>query len=63
MADFIVCDGSFAQLSGQPVFVHGEKVERLEWRDLQGGVRLSASDDAALLAFSPDRFRSHNFAL
>ncbi len=63
VVDFVLCDGSFAQLAGQAVLAHGEKVERLEWHDSRDGARLSASHQAALLSFSPDRFRSHNLAL
>jgi len=62
VAHFILCDGSFAHLSGKSVFAHRRRIERFEWRDLGEGAQVFASDDVVIRSFSQDPFRSHNFA-
>jgi hypothetical protein len=52
LTHFILCDGSFAQLSGETVFSHGRKIERFEWQDSPGGAQVFASDGFDLRSFS-----------
>ena len=59
---FILCNGSFAQLAGTPVFSRSGKIERFEWRDSGKGAQMFASEDIAPRSFSQDGFRSHDFA-
>jgi Heparinase II/III-like protein len=63
VAHFILCDASFADLSGKSLFAHDQKIERFEWRNLDGEVQMFASNDAALRSSSHDPFRSRDFAL
>jgi hypothetical protein len=55
IAQFILCNGSFASLRGKTVFTHVRKVARLEWLDQSG---VSASDGEAALSLSEDLLRS-----
>ena len=51
---FILCDGSFATLSGQSVLTHFQKVERFEWLNQTGEGRVLTSDDESRRSFSEE---------
>jgi hypothetical protein len=63
MAQFILCDGSYAKLNEGSVFTHACKIAHLEWLSQAGISRIFASDDAAIRSFSQDVLKALAFAL
>lgn len=52
LEQLIVCEGSSVTLDGRAIFEHSGPVDRLEWAERGGEVRIYSSDDTAVSAFS-----------
>ena len=52
LEQLILCDGSYVEVNGQPVFKYPSGVEWVDRVDRDGEIRVSSSDEDALQAFS-----------
>ena len=48
----IVCEGSSVTLDGNAIFEHSSAVDRLEWAERGGEIRVYSSDETAISSFS-----------
>jgi hypothetical protein len=52
LEQLIVCEGSSVTLDGNAIFEHSSPVDRLEWADRGGEIRIYSSDETAVRSFS-----------